>query len=72
LWTAQFQLLFRAALLAAWVDHRAALRAVGIGRKLFFAEARADAQDWLLRRADAFRVGRTGRSRSPLPRPRHC
>ncbi len=25
LWTAQFQLLFRAALLAAWVDHRAAL-----------------------------------------------
>lgn len=72
LWTAQFQLLFRAALLAAWLDHRSALRAVGINRRLFFAEARADAQDWLLRRADASRAGRTGRRRSPLPRPRHC
>jgi hypothetical protein len=72
LWTAQFQLMFRAALLAAWVDHRAALRAVGITRRLFAAEARADARDWLVRRADAFRVGRTGRRSSrriPLP---HC
>jgi hypothetical protein len=50
LWTAQFQLMFRAALLAAWVDHRPALRALGINRRLFSAEARADARTWLLRR----------------------
>ena len=72
LWTAQFKLLFRAALLAAWVDHRSALRTVGIDRRMFFAEARADARDWLHRRADAFRVGRTGTSSSPHSSPRHC
>jgi predicted nucleic acid-binding protein len=72
LWTAQFKLLFRAALLAAWVDHRAALRAVGIDRRLFSAEARADARDWLVRRAAASRAGRTGRSRRRWPSPRHC
>ena len=72
LWTTQFKLMFRAALVAAWVDHRSALRAVGISRRLFFAEGRADARDWFLRRAAASRAGRRGRSRSPLPRPRHC
>jgi len=72
LWTAQFRLMLRAALLAAWVDHRAALRAVGIGRRLFFATARADARDWLVRRAAAFRAGRTGTSTRRSPSPRHC
>jgi hypothetical protein len=50
LWTAQFQLMFRAALLAAWVDHRPALRALGIPRRLFTGEARAEARAWLVRR----------------------
>jgi hypothetical protein len=72
LWTAQFRCLFRAALLAAWVDHRSALRAVGIDRRLFSAEARADARDWLLRRADASPAGRTGRRRRPRLSPRRC
>jgi hypothetical protein len=71
-WAAAFKLLFRAALLAAWVDHRSALRAVGISRRLFFAEAKADARAWLLRRAAAFRAGRTGTSRRRSPSPRHC
>ena len=67
LWTAQFQLMLRAALLAAWADHRSALRAVGVGRRLFIAEGRADARDWLLRRAAASPVGRRGnRSSRPL------
>jgi hypothetical protein len=72
LWTAQFQLLFRAALLAAWIDHRSALRAVGIDRRLFSATARADARDWLVRRAGASPADRTGRStrRPTSPRPR--
>jgi hypothetical protein len=72
LWTAQFTLLFRAALLAAWVDHRSALRAVGIDRRLFSAEARADARDWLVRRAAASRAVRTGTSRRRWPSPRRC
>ncbi|HEV7534520.1 MAG TPA: hypothetical protein VGP90_02730, partial [Acidimicrobiia bacterium] len=63
LWTARFRLLFRAALLAAWIDHRSALRAVGIDRRLFCAEARADARAWLLSRAGASPAGRTGRRR---------
>src|SRR5438270_2330963 len=71
LWTGCFQLLFRAALLAAWVDHRTALRAVGIDRRLFSAEARADARDWVVRRAGAARAGRTGRSRRRWFSPRH-
>ena len=71
LWTAQFQLMLRATLLAAWVDHRSALRAIGVGRRLFFAEARADARDWLLRRAAATPAGRTGRRSSRPLRPRH-
>jgi len=71
LWTAQFRCLLRAALLAAWVDHRAALRAVGVPRRLFFAEARSDGRDWLLRRAAASPARRTGRSRRRQPSPRH-
>jgi hypothetical protein len=50
LWTAQFRLLFRAAVAAAWVDHRPALRALGISRRLFTGEARCEARGWLLRR----------------------
>jgi hypothetical protein len=72
LWTAQFQLMLRAAVLAAWVDHRSALRAVGVGRRLFFATARADAQDWLLRRAAASPAGRTGRRSSRRLSLRRC
>lgn len=72
LWTAQFQLMLRAALLAAWIDHRAALRALCIGRRLFFAEARADGRDWQLRRAAAFAADRTGRRSNQRPSLRHC
>lgn len=72
LWTAQFKLLFRVALLAAWTDHRSALGAVGISRRLFFAEARADTRDWLLSRAAASRAVRTGRRSSRRISPRHC
>lgn len=55
LWTAQFRLLFRAAVTAAWIDHRSALLAVGIDRRLFRAEARGEARTWLLRRSRAGR-----------------
>ena len=72
LWAAQFRLMFRAALLAAWVDHRSALRAVGISRRLFFAEGRADARDWLLSRAAASPPGRTGRRRRRQLSLRSC
>jgi hypothetical protein len=73
LWTAQFRTLFVGTVTAAWLDHRRALRAVGISRRLFMSEARNLARAWRLRRAAvSSRVGRTGRSRSPLPRPRHC
>lgn len=41
-WTLQFQLLFTAALLVAWIDHRVALKATGAGRDEFFATARAE------------------------------
>ena len=41
-WSLQFQLLFTAALSAAWIDHRAALVAIGAQRREFFAEARAE------------------------------
>lgn len=63
LWTAQFQLLFRAAVLAAWVDHRPALRALGINRRLFTGEARAEARAWLIRRRAL--------ARRPAPGPEH-
>ena len=72
LWTAQFRLLFRGALTAAWIDHRSALLAVGVNRRLFTGEARAEARSWLLRRAAASPVGRTGRHRYRQPWPRHC
>ncbi|MDQ1491212.1 MAG: hypothetical protein QOJ23_3726 [Actinomycetota bacterium] len=51
LWTAQFRLLLRAAVTAAWVDHRRALRALGINRRLFSTDVRAEARAWLLRRS---------------------
>jgi hypothetical protein len=50
LWTAQFRVLFRAAVTAAWIDHRSALLAVGIDRGLFTGEARGEARTWLRRR----------------------
>jgi hypothetical protein len=50
LWAAQFRLLFRAALTAAWIDHRSALRAVGVDRRLFLTEAAGEAGSWLARR----------------------
>ncbi|HYT38235.1 MAG TPA: ferritin-like domain-containing protein [Acidimicrobiia bacterium] len=62
LWAAQFRVLFRAAVTAAWIDHRSALLALGIDRRLFTGEARAEARDWLLRRRAL--------GRSPLP-PRY-
>jgi hypothetical protein len=61
LWAAGFLLMFRAALVAAWIDHRGALRALGINRRLFTAEARNDAREWLLRRRALLR--------SPAPGP---
>ncbi len=61
LWTLQFRLLLRAALTAAWLDHRSGLRAVGVSRRLFRAEALTEARGWLLRR--------TARRRSPVPAP---
>ncbi|HEV3363118.1 MAG TPA: hypothetical protein VG795_03075, partial [Acidimicrobiia bacterium] len=67
LWTAQFRALLRAAVTAAWVDHRSALRAVGIDRRLFTTEARNEARNWLLRRADASPADQRGmRSSRPL------
>ena len=72
LWTAQVRLLLRAAVTAAWLDHRPALRAVGIDRRLFTSEVRNEARDWLLRRAGASPVGRTGRSRRPRLSLRRC
>ena len=72
LWTAQFQLMLRAALLAAWADHRPALRAVGVSRRLFLAAGRAEARDWLLRRAGASPAGRRGRRSSRQLSLRRC
>jgi hypothetical protein len=72
LWTAQFRALFEGTLAVAWLDHRRALRAVGIDRKLFVMEARDEARRWLLRRAAASGAGRRGRSSSRWPSPRHC
>lgn len=72
LWTAQFRCLHRAAVTAAWVDHRPALRAVGIDRRLFTKEARTEARSWLLRRAAAAPVGRRGRRSSQRLLLRRC
>ena len=71
LWTAQFRLLFEGTLAVAWIDHRRALRAVGISRRLFKTEARAEARAWRFRRAASSPAGRTGRSSSRSPSPRH-
>jgi hypothetical protein len=60
-WTARLRLMFGAALFASWVDHRRALRAIGITRGFFIAEARRDARAWRLRRRALFR------SAPPLP-----
>jgi len=60
LWTAQFRLLFQAVVAAAWVDHRGALRALGIPRRLFTAEATAEARRWLLRRRARLRSAAPG------------
>jgi hypothetical protein len=57
LWTAQFRLLFRAAVTAAWIDHRSALRALGISRRLFTTEARGEARAWLLGRSGTGQEG---------------
>lgn len=73
LWTARFRIFFAAAVTAAWVDHRSALRAVGIDRRLFTGDARNEARHWLaLRREAASRAGRTGRRSSPRLSPRRC
>jgi hypothetical protein len=72
LWMAQFRCLFRAAVTAAWVDHRPALRAVGIDRRLFTGEARDEVRAWLLRLAAASPAGRRGRRRSRPNSPRRC
>ena len=72
LWTAQFRVLSEATLAVAWLDHRRALRAVGISRKLFMTEARGEAGAWRLRRAAASGAGRTGRRSSRSPSLRHC
>ena len=42
LWVAQFQMLFLAALRVAWMDHSAALCALGAQRREFFREARGE------------------------------
>jgi len=81
LWSARFRLLFRAAVTAAWIDHRPALRALGVNRGVFSAEARSEARAWLVRRrqiavavspAASSPAGRRGRRRSRRPSPRHC
>jgi hypothetical protein len=41
-WCLQFQLLFSAALLVAWADHRKALEGIGTSRAEFFHEARRE------------------------------
>jgi hypothetical protein len=72
LWTLQFRWLFRAVVTAAWADHRSALRAVGINRRLFTGQARNDARDWLVRRAAASPAGRRGRRSSRQLSLRRC
>ena len=72
LWTAQFRCLLRAAVTAAWIDHRPALRAVGIDRRLFKTDVRNEGRGWLLRRAAASPTGRRGRRSSRPLSPRSC
>jgi hypothetical protein len=56
LWTGQFRFLFRAAMTAAWIDHRSALQAVGIDRRLFTGEALTEARRWLALRQEGARI----------------
>ncbi|MDQ1490802.1 MAG: hypothetical protein QOJ23_3316 [Actinomycetota bacterium] len=72
LWAAQFRVLFRCAVTAAWIDHRSALVALGISRRLFTTEARAEAGTWLLRRVVTLPAGRTGRRSSRRTWPQRC
>jgi hypothetical protein len=72
LWTAQFRSLLRVALIAAWIDHRSALLAVGIVRRLFTTEVCDEARRWLVKRAGASPAGRTGRHRSQPLLLRRC
>lgn len=46
-WLAQFQGIFLGALRVAWLEHRAALHALGIGGATFFHEARHECVDFL-------------------------
>ena len=47
LWVAQFQVLFLAAVQVAWMDHGAALRALGAQRREFIHEARSECIQFL-------------------------
>lgn len=55
LWSVRFRMLLGAAVTAAWADHRRALRALGISRRLFTGEARSEARRWLRARRCAAR-----------------
>jgi hypothetical protein len=63
LWLAQFQFSFLAALQVAWLDHRAALTAMGIYRTEFHAEARSECVQFLA----SFAQGRFSCSATPPP-----
>lgn len=65
-WCLQFQLLFTAALHAAWIDHRGALAATGAKREEFCTEARGQCIAFL----DALTANRMVRaSDGPAPLP---
>ena len=65
-WSLQLQLLFTAALHAAWIDHRGALAATGAKRGEFCSEARGQCISFL----DALTASRTVRaSEGPAPLP---
>jgi hypothetical protein len=49
IWNAQFQLLFTAASVVAWIDHRSCLHATGANRAEFFREARRECIRFLKR-----------------------
>lgn len=62
-WSLQFQFLFTAALLVAWIDHRDALGAIGTKRPEFYAEARKECIGFL----DGLAAGLTTTGPAPLP-----
>ncbi|HEY3661850.1 MAG TPA: hypothetical protein VGL24_01715 [Chthoniobacterales bacterium] len=62
LWSLQFQVLFSAALFVAWVDHRAALGAIGTRRVEFYEEARKECIGFL----DALAAGLTTGATAPV------